>query len=38
VPVRTETETFPMSQANHALGRLRAGRIQGAAVLVPDWQ
>ena len=36
VPVRTETETFPMSQANDALERLRAGRIRGAAVLVPD--
>jgi alcohol dehydrogenase, propanol-preferring len=37
VPVRTETEIFPMSQANAALERLRAGRIRGAAVLVPDW-
>jgi alcohol dehydrogenase, propanol-preferring len=37
VPVRTETETFPMSQANEALEDLRAGRIRGAAVLVPDW-
>jgi alcohol dehydrogenase, propanol-preferring len=37
VPVRTETETFPMSRANDALERLRAGRIRGAAVLVPDW-
>jgi propanol-preferring alcohol dehydrogenase len=37
IPVRTETETFPMSQANEALDRLRTGRIRGAAVLVPDW-
>jgi alcohol dehydrogenase, propanol-preferring len=37
VPVRTETETFPMSGANQALERLRSGRIKGAAVLVPDW-
>src|ERR1700730_1239026 len=37
VPVRTETETFPMSHANEALERLRTGQIQGAAVLVPDW-
>ena len=37
VPVKTETETFPMSEANEALERLRAGRIRGAAVLVPDW-
>jgi alcohol dehydrogenase, propanol-preferring len=35
VPVRTETETFPMSKANEALERLRTGRIRGAAVLVP---
>ncbi len=38
VPVKTETETFPMSQASDALQRLRTGRIHGAAVLVPDWQ
>ena len=37
IPVRTETETFPMSHANEALERLRTGQIQGAAVLVPDW-
>jgi alcohol dehydrogenase, propanol-preferring len=37
VPVRTETETFAMSQANEALEHLRTGRIRGAAVLVPDW-
>jgi alcohol dehydrogenase, propanol-preferring len=35
VPVRTEVETFPLSEANEALDRLRSGRIQGAAVLVP---
>lgn len=33
VPVRTETEVFPLSQANEALQRLREGRIRGAAVL-----
>jgi propanol-preferring alcohol dehydrogenase len=33
VPVRTEVESFPLSKANEALDRLRAGRIQGAAVL-----
>ncbi len=33
VPVRTEVETFPLSQANEALARLRSGRIRGAAVL-----
>ena len=37
VPVKTETETFPMSHANEALEHLRAGRVRGAAVLVPDW-
>ena len=34
VPVRTEVETFPLEEANEALSRLRAGTIQGAAVLV----
>jgi len=33
VPVRTEVETFPLSEANEALARLRSGRIRGAAVL-----
>jgi alcohol dehydrogenase, propanol-preferring len=37
VPVRTETESFWMSNANEALDRLRTGRIRGAAVLVPNW-
>jgi propanol-preferring alcohol dehydrogenase len=37
VPVRTETESFWMSNANEAVSRLRAGRIRGAAVLVPNW-
>jgi propanol-preferring alcohol dehydrogenase len=35
VPVRTAVETFPLAGANDALERLRAGRIQGAAVLLP---
>jgi propanol-preferring alcohol dehydrogenase len=35
VPVRTATETFPLSAANDALARLRSGDITGAAVLVP---
>ena len=35
VPVRTTVETFPLAQANEALARLRDGRINGAAVLVP---
>jgi alcohol dehydrogenase, propanol-preferring len=36
VPVRTEVETFPLKAANEALTRLRAGKIQGAAVLVTE--
>jgi propanol-preferring alcohol dehydrogenase len=35
VPVRTHVEPFPLAAADDALARLRAGRIRGAAVLVP---
>jgi propanol-preferring alcohol dehydrogenase len=35
VPVKTEIEEFPLTQANEALSRLREGRLRGAAVLVP---
>lgn len=35
VPVHTTIQTFPLLQANEALDALRAGRIQGAAVLAP---
>jgi propanol-preferring alcohol dehydrogenase len=35
VPVRTETTAYPLERANDALGDLRAGRLKGAAVLVP---
>jgi propanol-preferring alcohol dehydrogenase len=35
VPVRTHTTAFPLAAANEALERLRTGRIEGAAVLVP---
>jgi propanol-preferring alcohol dehydrogenase len=31
----TETTTYPLAQANQALADLRAGRFEGAAVLVP---
>jgi propanol-preferring alcohol dehydrogenase len=31
----TETARYPLAQANEALGDLRSGRLQGAAVLVP---
>ena len=33
--VRTRTTTYPLDQANEALADLRAGRLTGAAVLVP---
>jgi len=36
VPVRTAVQTFPLAQANEALGLLRNGQIQGAAVLTID--
>jgi propanol-preferring alcohol dehydrogenase len=35
IPIRTETQTFPLGQANEALGKLRSGNLTGAAVLVP---
>jgi len=36
IPVRTETLSFPLEQANEALRRLRDGELRGAAVLTPD--
>jgi propanol-preferring alcohol dehydrogenase len=33
--VRTATVTYPLAEANRALADLRAGKLQGAAVLVP---
>lgn len=35
VPLRVETTAYPLERANDALADLRAGRLQGAAVLVP---
>lgn len=35
IDLRPSVETFPLGQANDALARLRAGRLQGAAVLTP---
>ncbi|MGH8502739.1 MAG: zinc-dependent alcohol dehydrogenase family protein [Gammaproteobacteria bacterium] len=35
VPVKTDIQCFPLIDANTALERLRAGRLQGAAVLLP---
>jgi propanol-preferring alcohol dehydrogenase len=34
VPVRTETERFPLEQANTALDRFRSGKLNGTAVLM----
>jgi alcohol dehydrogenase, propanol-preferring len=34
VPVKVETQAFPLAAANEALERLRLGQLQGAAVLV----
>jgi propanol-preferring alcohol dehydrogenase len=34
-PIRTQTTTFPLEEANEALAALREGRLEGAAVLVP---
>lgn len=36
VPVRTETVSLPLAEANEALRRLRAGELRGAAVLTLD--
>ena len=35
VPLQVEITTYPLARANEALGDLRAGRLQGAAVLLP---
>jgi propanol-preferring alcohol dehydrogenase len=36
VPVITRITLYPLTEANRALADLRAGRFEGAAVLVPD--
>src|SRR6059058_5257980 len=36
VPVRTQTETFPLEEANTALHRFREGKLKGTAVLTID--
>ncbi len=36
VPVRATLERYPLSRANEALAALRAGRLTGAAVLMPE--
>jgi alcohol dehydrogenase, propanol-preferring len=35
IPIKTTTQAFPLREANAALAALRAGRLTGAAVLVP---
>jgi alcohol dehydrogenase, propanol-preferring len=35
VPVKTTVRTYPLDRANEALDDLRAGRVDGAAVLLP---
>jgi propanol-preferring alcohol dehydrogenase len=35
VPLRTATKSFALESAGEALEALRAGRLSGAAVLVP---
>jgi propanol-preferring alcohol dehydrogenase len=34
--IRTHTKAYPLEQANQALDDLRAGRLKGAAILVPS--
>ena len=36
IPIRTTVEPLPLPHGNEALERLRAGRVEGAFVLVPD--
>ncbi len=33
--ITTTTQTYPLADANRALGDLRSGALQGAAVLLP---
>jgi propanol-preferring alcohol dehydrogenase len=35
IDIVTRTSTYPLERANEALADLRAGRFEGAAVLVP---
>jgi propanol-preferring alcohol dehydrogenase len=38
IPVRSQTEAFPLEEANAALDKLRSGKLNGAAVLTIDPQ
>ena len=33
IPIRPEVEIYPLSEANRALGELKAGKIRGAKVI-----
>jgi propanol-preferring alcohol dehydrogenase len=35
IPLQTHIQAYPLAEANRALDDLRAGRLSGAAVLVP---
>ncbi|KAA5539990.1 zinc-dependent alcohol dehydrogenase family protein [Adhaeribacter rhizoryzae] len=37
VPIKTETQLFPLAKANEALEALRQGKVNGAAVLLVDF-
>jgi propanol-preferring alcohol dehydrogenase len=36
VPIKTKVQTFPLEEANTALEKFRAGKLNGNAVLVLD--
>ena len=36
IPIETQTETFPLAEANRALNALRHDAVRGAAVLMLD--
>ena len=38
IPLQTHVTAYPLTEANRALSDLRAGRLSGAAVLVPSWR
>lgn len=38
LPLQTTVSTFPLREANRALAMLRGGDLDGAAVLLPEWQ
>jgi len=37
IPIRTTVSTYPLRNANAALGDLRSGNLQGAAILLPSF-